>query len=474
MDFFQSSKSLKQITEAGVENDFSFRVFDETIQCNIIVAIYISKKVSKLYLNDRTIREYFVNFPSKSIFYSTIDELKQKIQRTNFIKEIQNFVSGDSLHFDVSNTKDKQDIEKAQILIEFGKIIENEEMIENGFRVIMNDDKSEMTLEESINRIQIYHYFGVESNENNLSKEYDFISSNFYSIMNDENKNIVNKLKEMSNDELEHIISSDKLQIESENDLFEIIKELGRDKNCLLGLIEIQFLSVDKVNELIELINEFDLSISGQLWSSICRRLTIDILQVNKNKNNRVRDRNKSQTKSEKSIMNVNCENGIFKYLQKAPNENIYLLKTIDVEVSGIRSGEIKNLFDHSKDTFFRADYYNGNGNGYIIFDFKNIQANIEKYYFSMPTSKTGQSGCRPKTWLIEGSNDKQNWTVIDRRNNDTSLHSYEASNTFKTQKNNDFYRFIRIQSIESSNGSSDHRILLSEIEFYGEIRQNN
>lgn len=115
-------------------------------------------------------------------------------------------------------------------------------MIEKGFRLIMNDDdKREMTLEESINRIQIYQYFGVELNENNLSKEYDFISSIFYSIMNDENKNIVNKLKEMTNDELEHIISSDKLQIESENDLFEIIKELGSDKYFLFGLIEIQF-----------------------------------------------------------------------------------------------------------------------------------------------------------------------------------------------------------------------------------------
>ena len=60
MEFYLSSKSLKQVKESGVEEDFKLRIFDNTINCSTFVALFISKKISQNYRNDPTIREWIV------------------------------------------------------------------------------------------------------------------------------------------------------------------------------------------------------------------------------------------------------------------------------------------------------------------------------------------------------------------------------------------------------------------------------
>ena len=102
-----------------------------------------------------------------------------------------------------------------------------------------------------------------------------------------------------------------------------------------------------------------------------------------------------------------------------------------------------------------------------MIFDFQERKINISKYYLSVPSQKRGQSTGQPKTWRIEGSNDEQNWELIDSKENDTSLNAYSKSNTFPCQNiNKQFYQFIRLKNI------NDNYLLLSEIEFYGSIKK--
>ena len=43
-----------------------------------------------------------------------------------------------------------------------------------------------------------------------------------------------------------------------------------------------------------------------------------------------------------------------------------------------------------------------------------------------------GKINSRLKTWVIEGSNDKENWKTIDERFNEESVCDVSASNTFK------------------------------------------
>ena len=75
-------------------------------------------------------------------------------------------------------------------------------------------------------------------------------------------------------------------------------------------------------------------------------------------------------------------------------------------------------------------------------------------------------------TWIIEGSNDKENWKTIDERSNEESVVDVSASNTFKIETNkstNDFYRFIRIRQTDV-NSSHSNSLVFSVMEFFGTI----
>ena len=169
------------------------------------------------------------------------------------------------------------------------------------------------------------------------------------------------------------------------------------------------------------------------------------------------------------AIINQNCKRGIIDYLCEVSRGNLYENGTIEIETSKVCDGSLKNLFDKSKDTWFRLDNQKG---GYIILDFKDRRINFHKYYFSVPSTNTGTYYGRPKSWSIEGSNDKIRWDLIDKKENDTSLHDYGKYNIFTCNKANvELYRFIRITEIEEHFTSFNY-FLLSELEFYGTIRE--
>lgn len=68
------------------------------------------------------------------------------------------------------------------------------------------------------------------------------------------------------------------------------------------------------------------------------------------------------------------------------------------------------------------------------------------------------------KSWVIEISNDKKNWTVINEHSNCKRLNSYNTNVTFDV-KSNDFARYIRLRQTEEPWGGND--IWFHYIEFF-------
>lgn len=382
------------------------------------------------------------------------------IQRTNFIKQFENILFGQSISF----TQDKNDQELAKIIIETGQILQNDEMVAKGLQIIgIDTQKSDITIEKAFEIMKISKFTSPRI----VEYACDTISSNFYSIIEEKEK-FMSLLKELRKSEIEMIFQSKKLLIKNEDSLFDFINEMGSKYLFLYDYVEIQFLSVEKIERLIECVSNYEVSLHPLLWSSICRRLMIDVSGINKNcdKNRYI---NKNCDKNCKRKEAVICENGIFKYLESSSNsENVYLSKIIDVEVPKVGWGSIKNLFDHSKNTYVYVGSYNElQKNSYITIDFKDKQVNISKYYFSV-TSSSGIVRNRPKSWEIQGSNDNSKWDKIDEKSNDSSFNNSGASNTFSVQNNNKYYRYIKIKEIQGTDRG--HEIMLSEIEFYGSL----
>lgn len=261
---------------------------------------------------------------------------------------------------------------------------------------------------------------------------------------------VIDELLKIDKEDVEKIFSSDKLRVESEDSLFEVICHLGTDYYFLFDYVEMQYLSVQNVAKLIENIDNCDIQFHTLLWKSICRRLVREL-------------ENKSSFKNPRQKRPVNCENGVFRYIREKSNKKEYPSKEFDAETSGISSGEIKNLFDQSRKTYLVT---NNDENAFVMLDFKDKKINLTKYYLSVPSPN---SGYRPKNWEIQGSNDKKEWEVLDKKQNCSSLSSDESYNTFTCQNvNQQYYRYIRIANI--INKDNNHYLVLSEIELYGSV----
>ena len=285
---------------------------------------------------------------------------------------------------------------------------------------------------------------------------YDFFSSHFYLLYNqkakEENKTyeIIEELKKLNKEDIEKIFSSTDLRVESEDSLFEVITLLGEDFYFLFDFLEVQYLSVENMKQLIENINNYEIPFHSKLWSSLCRRLCL----------------NCSSSSNPRQKTPIQCNDGVLRYIYDKTNRNVYLSNIIDVEVSGIDNGEIKNLFDKSRETSLTLK---NSEESYIIIDLKEKKINLTKYYLSVPNNNKYYSNDRPKTWNVSGSNDKKEWDTLDVKSNDSYLNSYGSNHTYECQrKNKNYYRYIRFNNITSQN--NNHRMELSEIELYGSI----
>lgn len=456
MDFYLTSKSLKHIKESGFEDDFEIKIFDKTIHCSRFAASFLSRKISRILRSDPTLTKFTIDIPKNLILYSSVSELQNDIKETDFLTKLQKLVEGEPILIEKQNEKANNIIGKnTRLLFEIGNLLENDEMIDSSFSKLFESNSKEISETNFLEKLKVYRHLG---NNKMGSKVIEFIAAHFYEIFKESDQKI-EKLKSFNRDESERIFSSEKLKIESEDWLFDIVCSLGSEFFFLFDYIEIQYLSVEKVKKLIEMIDSDQVTVHNLLWSSICRRLIIDPYKNNEMNNPRVESDS------------IKCEQGIFQYLSEInKNSNIYSSKVINFKSSSYDDGDsVDSLFDHSKDTYYRVR--NDDGGGYMIFDFQQKKINISKYYLSVPSAKRRATSGQPSTWRIEGSNDEQNWCLIDSKENDSSLNAYSKSNTFTCKNiNNQFYQFIRFKPIKSCDNTNF--LLLSEIEFYGSIKK--
>ncbi|KAK8896511.1 hypothetical protein M9Y10_014418 [Tritrichomonas musculus] len=133
------------------------------------------------------------------------------------------------------------------------------------------------------------------------------------------------------------------------------------------------------------------------------------------------------------------------------------------------------NLVEYGEqlnDSYWNFGFYNPQPNeNWLLFDF------MENRYISI-TAYTIRSGgsSHPKSWIFEGSNDKNTWTKIHEIHNCTLLNYPRATHTFivedsenKSQSKSCF-RFIRFVQLEnmSQKNEKKYRINLKAIEFFG------
>lgn len=156
-------------------------------------------------------------------------------------------------------------------------------------------ENNEISKENIKEMIQINRQYNKSSEQ---EKVLNFLSRNFYHI-----SEFIN-IEYLNENELEIIMSSPELKIESEDCLFDFISSFELPKYCFLfDYIDVEYLSNEKMQEMLDIINNYEITFHHQLWKSICRRLVMNSKQTKKNQIQEQLKINKKQLNAQKELL---------------------------------------------------------------------------------------------------------------------------------------------------------------------------
>ena len=174
---------------------------------------------------------------------------------------------------------------------------------------------------------------------------------------------------------------------------------------------------------------------------------------------------------------------GIISHLEEKYGTNLCEqgeLKISDIGTHQHSDGSLLNLIKYDQshiNEYYMNNYGNDplpdSSNGWIEFDFFKRKINLTSY--TLRTSGNGQNGYyHAKSWRIVGSNDRNNWDVINQQVNNSSLNGKYRQHRFECDKNDKYYRYIRYIQDDSWSSGRSHNIWLTCVEFFGSIEMND
>lgn len=297
----------------------------------------------------------------------------------------------------------------------------------------------------------------------NIKEMIKFASSHFSDICKDQ-------IKSLPIEMIREILNEETLEIEDEDSLLNFILELYLEEDKYSNLFEyVNFsnLSKESLNKFIENFNIDD--INQVIWESIFEsHFGLNEKEYSGNK------RYKTSMKTFEHDSNKEFD-GIMRHLSESTKGNIHDNGTIEITANSLfnndNSHHPKNVVDYSNNNYY--DSNTGVQNGEVCFDFKNKLIQLTEY--SIKTSNGGQDGCHLRSWVVEASNDKKNWEIVDQHEDDSSLRGSGRIVTFKTKvkETNSFYRYIRIRQTGKS-WSNSYDFIMYYVEFYGKLKESS
>jgi hypothetical protein len=309
--------------------------------------------------------------------------------------------------------------------------------------------EGEISIGNVVGRIKL-----LEEMSGNYETEIEFLASHFFEIS-------LSDICELSYDVIRQVLSHEKLKIESEESIYEIIsKRISSDVRYfdLLELIRFEFVSQDCFREYLEFVtNSFEYFTLSH-WISLQSRLLLPV--ESKSSNDRLMTRCLSFQPSPPLL-------GIIAHLTSQFGGNVHdrgvVLITTNRTADDHPVYAAKNVADLGNDSFFHSA---NKSNQWICFDFKTMK--IRPTHYSVRTHGGGPDFHHLKNWVIEGSADGTSWNEIDRHENNTDLNSSLAVKTFSVCKV-DTFRMIRLCQIGRNHGEQNY-LIFTAFELFGSL----
>jgi hypothetical protein len=263
----------------------------------------------------------------------------------------------------------------------------------------------------------------------------------------------VNVVKSLSQDCLNEVLMSPKLQIRSEDSLLDILLELGREYSSFLGHVRSEYLSVTGIDRLLTAISIDD--VDAGLWSSLCRRLRLFV--------------EPAIPESRFHLKAIEFDSsqpfdGIIASLTRECGGNVHTRGIVSITTTGDNRNHCYQVVDYDwTDHWYCYD----NTTTWIIFDFKDRRISVTHYSIR----SDGHNGYHLLQWNREGSNDGDLRTILDKRNTQ-DLNGNRVVKSYECESHDSsIYRFVRLTQTgpNSSNGTqlichSSNSVLKSQL----------
>ena len=404
---------IERIDFHEFEKDFLFIVNGEIYQTNSFVANILSPNISKNYKEKVNTSYYEINTKHEGDFNKIIEYGEMK--SINISKEERKY------------------------FIDILKQLGNRQECAQFYEELQED----ISYENVINRILIKQELDIQFEE-----EISFISNNFDSFHTKYPESILT----LDVNIIERIISNDEMKLNNEEELFDLILELydkSKEYSILFSYVNFNNLSIESIKKFT---NNFDINdINSHIWKNIRQRLEQDI----------------SHQKSHQDISTDTIEkthqNHILKYLSEKFEGNVHTKNVVKITASSIGIGQVENIVEEGDDKDF---YTNNEPDSWIKFDFKERKVLLDRY--TLKTVNWPEGSHHLKNWVLEVSDDDNNFTVIDRRENCDLLNGSLKTATFEVSHSTPA-RFVRLRQT-GVNWFGGNRLVLTQIEFSGFI----
>lgn len=443
--FALSLENIKFIPFEKYEKYFTFIVDGNRHETSWILADLLSPIVNKYHYEDETINEITIK--------TGINDIGQK-EKENSQHYFLDFLS-------LANYEEQEidDIHKrfySEYFLQLGNIDEYLRLQPEYFESI--------TTENIVDRLKYIYSLPNEIKQNELLNTLTkFASSNFEQITKE-------NLKTLNYEIIEEIIKNPALKLKDEDSLLEFIIDLYRTDFSYSTLFEyVAFKNVsEKVLE--KFLSEFNIEhLNSKIWEKICQRLLIQ--GENNVKEERYEKEKEKRKIIQKDHQSGNEFNGLLRYLSDKTKGNIHDNGTINITSNSI-SGNChpKNLVDYqnNESNWYRSE--EKTTDAYVCFDFKNLR--VQPTSYSIKSFSCSQNDWHLKSWVIEASNDGEQWTKIDEHRNDQTLNGNRIIGTFNIQQKQQFYHFIRLRQTDKNWTNSNYVMKFYLIEFYGKLEE--
>ena len=415
-----SSAGLQQVAMRVKENNFKFIVGGHEYPCHSFFADFISPNVAKLHLTD----------PLADTYTIKCKDLKHEF------KIIMSLMNGEKIMISPEDRK---------YILKIAKKLGNGELFDRFAPNYEVEDENDIDFQLIISILDTKFQYDLD-----YQKEADFIAEHFHTIDHD-------LFRSMPIDVIERIMNSDKLLIDSELEIFNVISDLcknaGPEYSRLFNNVIFENLDAQVVSNFMKDFGPDKLESS--IWTVLCSRLSLQVPEAN------------DFDRYKKTIYTFKYDTkkpfyGIFQYMRDQYQRNIESIVQVTA-LQDYNNTPAKKLINGDKNSSWGLSEIRDN---YLLFDFKNVLVKIDGYEIH---SSSNSHWDNPQSWVLEISKDNEHWTVIDQKNENTEMGGNEKHHYWEIEQKTLSIpsRYIRWRLTKTSGSGG---LMCKQWEFYGDF----